>query len=148
MNMNCASIKATSAQLDIFGIHVDIHMKPQTSTSSVNNEYVTTPLAEVPPADQSSSEEELYISFEEAISERSSALHNQLNRYSHLAVSTQDVYSSDAVRHPQTTENNIAAHEPCSSPSNWQRFVVLVSLLLNFLLAGFDLMGWLVLQRH
>jgi len=116
------------------------------ATSSAHNEYVTAPLAEVLPFDQSFSEEELHLSFEEAISERSSAVHQQLARYSHPALLTQEVYTRDPMRLPQTTESHLVAHEPCRLPSKWQRFALLISLPLNLLLAGFDLMGLLVLH--
>lgn len=140
--MNCALTKATSGELDICSVYIQQHA----ASSAKSNEYVTAPLAEVLPLDQPANEEETYNAFEEAISERSGALHSWLNRYSHPTLDAEDRYTSEPMSYYRTTEEDLATSKPCHTLSRWQRLVILVSIPLNFLLAGFDLMGMLVLH--
>ncbi len=140
--MNCTLTRATSAELNTYG--TDANWTPD--TSSAHNAYATAPMAAVLPPYLPPSDEELHTSFEQAISRRTSELHERLSRYSHPALAAQPAQQSDRFATMHTTTNDLT-----TSPKNktgWQRFVILPSLALIFMLIGFDLMGLLVLHMH
>ena len=110
----------------------------------------TAPMVAVLPPYQPPSEEELYTSFEEAISKRSGALYGGM--LSHPALYTQNTCDSDRITYTHTTHNVAEIRRQNRSqllPSSaWQRCVVLINLALIFMLTGFDLMGLLILHMH
>ncbi|GHO93742.1 hypothetical protein KSF_037900 [Reticulibacter mediterranei] len=135
--MNCTLTRATSAELNTYG--TDANWTPD--TSSVHNAYATAPMAAVLPPYQPPSEEELHTSFEQAISHRTSELHERLSRYSYPALSAQRRHSTEM----DTTTIQAQNH---AAQTGWQRFVIFSGLALIFMLIGFDLMGLLVLHMH
>jgi hypothetical protein len=102
-------------------------------------------MAAVLPPYEAPSEEELHTSFEQAISRRTSELHERLSRYSYPALSAQ----SGRFVEINTTANDPAIQSKSkAAKTGWQRFVILSGLALMFMLIGFDLMGLLVLHMH
>ena|SRR5690242_17528249 len=123
--------------------------------------YVTVPMVAFPPVFQQpdEDEEELYTSFEEAISNRLIALHERLSdpalhtlsrspyRYMGTAYQTLPL----AVALPTT---DAAAWTPGLGPivrkprRSWRRSIFYTCLALIFSLVGFDLMGLLILNAR
>ncbi|HLG75964.1 MAG TPA: hypothetical protein VKX46_06090 [Ktedonobacteraceae bacterium] len=109
------------------------------------NYFATVPMIAVKPVPvrQNENEEELYTSFEEAISERVARVSRQLERLStsgSLPTIESGQRDSQASDTPPVTPG---------FPRLWRarRAITLVCLGLSLLLAGFDLMGLLVLSR-
>lgn len=122
----------------------DIHCLPIASLLE-ENYFATVPMIAVKPAPmrKREDEEELYTSFEEAISERAARVSRQLER---LSTSGSLPVLASASRAPlASTALSITPR----SPRFWRvgRAITLVCLGLSLLLAGFDLMGLLVLSR-
>src|SRR5437868_2552868 len=75
----------------------------QTDNVSVEDSYATTPMAAIHPLYQCPDEEELYTSFEAAISDRLVAVQERLSRISDLALNTPELQSeAPAYQHPRT----------------------------------------------
>lgn len=99
-----------------------------------NNDFATVPLCTVSPASapQSKDEEEVYTLFEEAIRERAARISHRL--------------------HSQPIP---ARQRPADAPPTrlvycwwaWHRTIAIVCLAVSLLLAGFDLMGLLIVLR-
>jgi hypothetical protein len=88
-------------------------------------------------------EEELYTSFEQAISDRVTAMNCRLQRITrntHLAL-------GPSCPSPVQAQTRVASH-PLQFTNRWQRILLLSSLAFMLLLLGFDLMGLLVLYLH
>lgn len=105
--------------------------------------YVTTPMPAFHPLFEQPDEEEVYTSFEEAISERVLAVNRQL---SHLSRAQSRVRQSvSPVEGGRSSREGGALARVGNA---WQSGVLLLSLALMLVLLGFDLMGLLVLHMH
>lgn len=120
--------------------------------TDIESAYATVPTPVVKPSFQQANEEELYISFEEAMSDRLIALHTRLDRISQplpgsLPHDTGPVLQQNAqalvsgAQQGQTTK-------PSLKINIQQRITIFACFALVFLLSGFDLMGFLVLHMH
>ena len=106
--------------------------------------YVTTPMLAFRPVFQQPDEEELYTSFEEAISDRVLAVNWRL---SHLSRTHRSVRQS--VSHVECGRSSRESGAALARVGNaWQSGVRLISIALMLVLLGFDLMGLLVLHVH
>jgi hypothetical protein len=106
--------------------------------------YVTTPMPAFRPVFQQPNEEELYTSFEEAISDRVLAVNRQL---SHLSRAQSRVRQS--VSHVKCGRSSRESGGALAWVGNvWQSRVLLMSMALMLVLLGFDVMGLLVLHVH
>jgi hypothetical protein len=107
----------------------------------VEDQFATTTMIAVHPvlADKQADEEELYTSFEQAISDRVMVMNKQLSRISGLLVNSQSVRSVKQ-------QKDILS--PTFLSHTWHQAILYVSLALMFLLSGFDLMGLLMLYKH
>lgn len=112
-----------------------------------DNDFATTPMVAVRPdrPGRSEDEEDLYTSFEEAISARVARVSRQLTRLSSTTTPSAPapVNASTPASRPPSRFARAAQH--CWSAR--QRAVVLFCLGLSLLMVGFDLMGLLVLCR-
>jgi hypothetical protein len=143
---------ATDAELDNYTV--------QTDNLSVEDNYATIPMVAIRPLYQQTDEEELYTSFEEAISDRLVALRGRLSRLSDPALSAQGLqYDMNPCLSPQSKDLSAYATIPLPAVTNdkprpvllgtsWQHIVILASLALMCILIGFDLMGLLVLHMR
>jgi hypothetical protein len=143
--------RATDVELDDYAI--------QTDSLQVEDSYDTVPMVAVRPLYQYPDEEELYTSFEEAISDRLLAVQKRLSRISDPALSTPELPCDTYLGWKPQTETYQPAYVPMplvgseneSRPSllgtGWQRIVVFASLALMCILIGFDLMGLLALYN-
>jgi hypothetical protein len=108
-------------------------------------------MAAILPSYQPPSEEELHTSFEEAISDRVSALRGRLSHQHQSVLYTQYLHNIDPILrsskrdHNPTTRKQLSLHLPMAG---WQRLVSLIGLALIFTLIGFDLMGLLILHMR
>lgn len=144
--MNCTLTRATSAEVHTGSIHANF---PPDSLLE-RNAYATAPMVAVLPPYQFPGEEELYTSFEEAISKRSSALSLNRIRYSnHSTAVAPDMAQRNRITQAHTIHNIPAMRRVQLLPASaWQRFIMLSGLALIFMLIGFDLMGLLILHTH
>ena len=145
--MNCTLTRATSEELDVWGVHANL----PPATFSDHNHYATAPMAAILPTYEPPSEEELHTSFEKAISDRVSALHGRLSRQHSSIHNAKHIRNTDPILRPHTTHSNATMqrrHITHLLLSGWKRNIVLVSLAVSFMLIGFDLMGLLVLHMH
>lgn len=108
--------------------------------------FATVPMIALHPTSQQTDEEELYTSFEQAISDRARTVSLQLGR---LSGSVQNIYyglrTTDALTPYQTRASrrglfDVSGHE-------WRRGLLWLCGALMLVLLGFDLMGLLVLLR-
>ena len=112
--------------------------------SSGDSLYMTTPMPAFRPVFQQPDEEELYTSFEEAISDRVLAVNRQL---SHLSRAQRSVRQSvSQVECGRSSRERGGAFAWVGNA--WQSGVRLLSMALMLVLLGFDLMGLLVLHMH
>jgi hypothetical protein len=144
--------RATDVELDGYAI--------QTDNLPIEDSYATVPMTAVRPLYQPSDEEELYTSFEEAISDRLLAVRERLSRISDPALSIPEVLCNTYPHwQPQAQTSQpayismpliVSGNESRSSllDSGWQRIVIFASFALMCILIGFDLMGLLVLHMH
>ncbi len=145
--MNCTLTRTTSEELNVWGVHANL----PPATFSEHNRYATAPMAAILPPYEPPSEEELHTSFENAISDRVSALHGRLSRQHSSVLNTRDTRTTDSILRPHTTHRNTTMQQQprISLPlRGWKLGVVLISLALTFMLIGFDLMGLLVLHMR
>ncbi len=105
--------------------------------------FVTTPMPAFRPLFQQPDEEEVYTSFEEAMSERVFAVNRQL---SHLSRAHSRVLQS--VSHVECGRSSREGGALARVGNAWQNGVLLLSLALMLVLLGFDLMGLFVLHVH
>ena len=106
--------------------------------------YATTLMPAFRPVFQQPNEEELYISFEEAISDRVLAVNRRL---SHLSRAHSRVRQS--VSHVECGRSCRESGGALARVGNaWQSRVLLMSIALMLFLLGFDFMGLLVLYVH
>ncbi|HET9919740.1 MAG TPA: hypothetical protein VFQ30_07870 [Ktedonobacteraceae bacterium] len=111
-------------------------------TLLLENVYATLPVLIAQPARAYArpDEEELHTSFEQAISDRVTAINSKLRRITERPATPVCAAPFQA---PSGMTNRLL-----HSFQRWQRRVRLASLALLLLLAGFDLMGLLVLYMH
>ncbi len=105
--------------------------------------FVTAPMPAFRPVFQQPDEEEVYTSFEEAISERVLAVNRQLN---HLSRAQSRVRQS--VSPVECGRSSREGGALARVGNAWQSGVLLLSIALMLVLLGFDLMGLLVLHVH
>ena len=139
--MNCLSCEAAEVYQGVQYI-----AEPM---SLLEDQYATTPMAVVQPAFQFPGEEELYTSFEQAISDRVMAVNRQLNRLSGPITDTGYVQPhTDDLVHPDIPIMTVplpAIANPAQHGNVWQQTVLMVCLCLALVMLGFDLMGVLFL---
>lgn len=148
--MNCTLSPSTVATLDRYDTYPGF--------SAVEDRYATAPMIALKPAYELFNEEELHTSFEEAISDRLLAMHSKLSRLSNPTLATQRVHpQTDPLPYPGYTdfscnEASLKPKQGFSLPSlvggRWRRYLTLGSLVIMFMLLGFDIMGLLVLHMH
>ena len=105
--------------------------------------FVTTPMPAFRPLFQQPDEEEVYTSFEEAMSERVLAVNRQL---SHLSRAQSRVRQS--VSQVECGRSSRAGGALVRVRKAWQSALLLLSMALMLVLLGFDVMGLLVLHVH
>ena len=129
------------------------------NTSIREDWFATIPVLPAIPTYKAPGEEELHTSFEHAISGRLIAVNKRLSLISSPLTTSEQVHLQ-ITRPLQQTYN--AVNEANQNPSllttgrahtmwlgtTWQRTILLASLAMIFLLAGFDIMGLLVLHSH
>lgn len=135
----------TEVALDNYALQMD--------NMSVEDSYATAPIVAIQPFYQRLDEEELYTSFEEAISDRLVALRGRLDRIStqQLQYNTDPVVSfPTACKIPEEVMPLPALPHSAVGPlfNEWQQVVMFVSLALMCMMIGFDLMGLLVLHMR
>ena len=109
----------------------------------------TAPMAAVQPAYKPLDEEELHMSFEEAISDRLVALDWRLKHLSTSSLYYTHVTILPSTRPSVTTPVTQTATCPSSRlGKRWQGAIPLIWLALMFMLLGIDLMGLLVLYMR
>ena len=134
--MNSILYDPAGTELDMYCLSAD--------TPVPEDLYATVAIAHARPAYRRSDEEELYISFEEAISDRVLAVNRQLQRLSGTLTSTRQVQ-------PQTgswLKKQVLALHSSSFEKVCPKGILFAALALMLLMVGFDLMGLLVLHMH
>jgi len=119
----------------------------QTDMPVMGDSYMTQPMPVMTLPHELVDEEEVYSSFEEALSERQRALQWKLRLLSNSslhAVRNTDPLAQQSVTSAQTNVSTDAS----SSSRFWQHGLIFASLALILILTGFDLMGLLVLHMH
>ena len=114
-----------------------------TETTGSEDIYSTTPLIAIRSIYRQSNEDELHSSFEEAISDRVSALNKQLRRLSVPKIDNIPVQSSMYL-HVELLAK--PAHFTLLSPGTRQ-VMLLISIAFMLIMIGFDLMGLLILLK-
>ncbi|HTK05689.1 MAG TPA: hypothetical protein VL485_00845 [Ktedonobacteraceae bacterium] len=112
------------------------------SNSPQESSYTTTPMAAVLPVYQAPCEEELHASFEKAISGRLTTVHHRLAHLHYIS------YSETGPLAHSTTYPEVFTVPPARASHSRQKIFAFVALAFLFLLAGFDLMGLLVLHMR
>ncbi len=115
--------------------------------------FVTTPMIAVHTnLPEARAVEEMYTSFEEALSGRAQAVSLQLHRLSGPLSTTPHIPSTpttDALMLQQALATEPLKVLPLTQHwQNWQRRIVLTCLCSSLLLIGFDFMGLLLLTKH
>ena len=134
--MNGILIKPAGIELDCSCATVD--------TATLEDMYATTPMRVVQPIYQQPDEEELHTSFEEAISDRVLAVNRQLSRLNSAYTSNMCVRSETSA----PVKRDGLAVLPMLPGHAWQRGMLFMALAFMLVLAGFDLMGLLVLHMR
>lgn len=145
--MNCTLSRITEA--DEIGVHSNL----PTTAPLVSNEFATAPIPIVMPAYQAPDEEELYTSFEAAMSERISSLHDRLSYLSDPALYARLYAANSRVQTHKTLSASPLVRGVVGEQvkrflplRKWQRYLIFVGLALICTMLGFDLMGLLVLS--
>ena len=121
--------------------------------SELDYQFATEPMTAVKPVEQQVSEEELYRSFELALTPCSNRVSGSLTHQPHTTgdteglVPTRDTSTFGSVLVPLAGTRGTAIWSSLLS-NPWQRGVILASLALFLLMSGFDLMGVLVLHMR
>ena len=126
----------------------------RSDTSQLEDCFATMPEM---PAYQQPNEEELYTSFEAAISNRACLLNRQLSlksgplTYTNVQPTTEPLHPSNALAKsidiPELPQPHLTSFSSYSR-NVWQRMIVFACAALMFMLLGFDMMGLLVLHAH
>ncbi|HLG63055.1 MAG TPA: hypothetical protein VKY19_14040 [Ktedonosporobacter sp.] len=134
--MNCI---ATDLELKQYGVQTDLPVK--------GDSYMTQPMPVMTLPCELVDEEEVYSSFEEALSERQRALQWKLRLLSNASL--QAVRDTDPLAQQSVTSarTNVSIGTSASN-RGWQRGLIFASLALILVLTGFDFMGLLVLHMH
>jgi hypothetical protein len=136
-----------------------------TETLTVQDRFATMPVLAAAPVYQPASEEELYTSFEQAISDRLLAMNKQLSLKSGplghtglLELNMEPLSQHSQISHHSSMTNitlatvSLQKHDEKALPALlgnvWQRSFIFASFALMLMLLGFDLMGLLVLHMH
>lgn len=121
-------------------------VEPSYDTLAQDDIYLTAPQVAFSPIFSRPDEEEVYTSFEEAISDRLTALHERLNRLSDPSLYT---LSRSGDRSPRAFYQTLPlpATQAPECPSR-RRALHMIGLALIFSLVGFDLMGLLILTAR
>lgn len=119
----------------------------------VENQYATTPILAMLPRYQPVTDEVLHASFEDALGDRIVALHEHWSLHSngglHSVIhNTDPLLGGSDTSHTEPTVNASNHMVMRLAPQNWRRKLIFVCLPLMLLMAGFDLMGLLVLSMH
>ena len=120
----------------------------------VVDRFATEPVTAVQVADEYVSEEELYMLFEQAMSDRLFAFGARLSRSSESLttpseMADQKARATSGESFPSPMPLKLGAGTWRTMMSNgWQRALTQVSLALMLVMLGFDLMGLLVLLMH
>ncbi|HEU5229011.1 MAG TPA: hypothetical protein VFU49_14430 [Ktedonobacteraceae bacterium] len=133
--MNCV---ATALELNQYGVQTDIPV--------VGNSYMTEPMPVVTLPAPPINEEEVYSSFEEALSERQQAQQWKLHLLSNSSL--QAVCNTDALAQHNVTSTQTNVTNAFFFKGSWRRGLIFVSMALILILTGFDLMGLLILHTH
>ncbi len=141
--MNSILCRATSVKPEQSDIHTD--------TLTPEDAYATMPVVAVQLWNQSLDEEVLHISFEEAISDRLTAIHGRLDRISNPLLRSQPVrritspimHSDSAIQ--KIISTTIPEKRQHAFINAWQRCIIFSGLAMIFMMLGFDLMGLLML---
>ena len=162
--MNATLCKTADVKLDLY----QEEARPL-RTTQIAEMYATTPMEAIKPVivtepQPSINEEMLHASFEEALSNRLTALYGQWSRLSKddLQVPTTDTYASAASFSTQSRHSKmqpgrhtepLSSNKPATPHSRRyttaiQRGIVMVCIAFMLFLIGFDLMGLLVLHLH
>jgi len=135
----------------------------QAKAAVVEDRFATTPMLPTVPAFQPMNEEELHTSFEQAISDRVLVVSKQLSLKSgplvdtstqRMQVNTEPLHHSAFMTDGLLASAQMLKANTQSTPFTtslgalWQRSFIFIGLALMFMLAGFDLMGLLVLYAH
>ena len=133
--MNTILYDPAGTELDLYRLSAD--------TPVPEDIYATVAMAHVRPDYGRTDEEELYISFEEAISDRVLAVNRQLQRLSGTLAGARQTepYISASLK-----SQILAIRRLPSSENAWQKVILFAGIALILLLSGFDLMGLLVLH--
>jgi hypothetical protein len=131
----------------------------------VQDRFATMPVLAAAPVYQPASEEELYTSFEQAISDRLLAINKQLSLKSgplghtgRLVLNTKPLSQRSQISHDSSMTNitpatvSLQQHDEKALPALlgnvWQRSFIFANLALMLISLGFDLMGLLVLHMR
>lgn len=128
----------TEAEQGIQAVYATCTMLPVTDASIMGDRFATSPMFAMQPISQPANEEELYTSFEHAISERLQTMH----RFSPKTTSSRKL----PIHYMQKYQSFLAFLGKA-----WQRLrrgITLTCLALLFMMAGFDLMALLVLYTR
>ena len=157
-----AQCLTTRAKLKASNVSFDATMTedPFAGASIIEDHFATSPEIPAVSMNQAPGEEELHTSFEHAISGRLIAVNRRLRLISGpLTTSEQARLQTSGPPQPTHDVSIKAIHQPMSPTTTtvantkwlettWQRIILLVGLAFIFLLAGFDIMGLLVLHAH
>lgn len=134
--MNSVLSRTADIELDNYNTAFGFESDPTT------DDYATAPMMAIRPLFLREDEEEVHTSFEQAISGRLEELHDRLNRISNPSISAYKVQCNTESLPPKK-----GFSLPVFSQKTHQR--VLVGCFgLACMMAGFDLMGLLVLHLH
>ena len=136
--------------VSLFETQTDLHCT-SAQTLLEDDYFATVPMIVVQPISEQESamEEELYTSFEEAISGRVAALSRQLDHLSRPESRLQAPTCGESTRQAPTFLRGFSAGVARMKVlwRAWRHALALLCLGLNLLLLGFDCMGLLVLTR-
>ncbi|HEY4387130.1 MAG TPA: hypothetical protein VGN34_21955 [Ktedonobacteraceae bacterium] len=119
------------------------------SGSPQESSYTTTPMIAVLPTYQLPCEEELHASFEKAISGRLITVHHRLAHLNYVSYcETGPLAHSTTYPEVFTSPLPPQSVQPLCASHSRQKIFAFVALAFLFLLAGFDLMGLLVLHMR
>lgn len=159
MHTQCLTANATKLEANAIYPGTTMTEDLIADTFMIKDWFATTPMLPAIPTYQTPDEEELHTSFEHAISGRLIAVNRRLSLVSgplttseqvHLQITKplqQTYVAANATNHKPTPRSTDHANTKWLE-TTWQRTVLLASVALIFLLAGFDIMGLLVLHAH
>ena len=161
--MNCVILsKTTGLEMESYDMH-----SASLLDATIEDNYATSPMAVVSPAEYLYDEETLHTSFEQAISGRVSELQGRLSRLSAPQPVAGRSFNTDPMMHAAATSfvkkardieittgslhmdpANAHSHHVSLPGSLQQRYTIWAALALTFAMLGFDLMGLLILNMR